>query len=58
MGGILAIPVPFFTFMQFIFNNITIGVIFFIVGVLIYYRQLAPYVFDLQENDPTNDPLW
>ncbi|MFJ8091083.1 TIGR04104 family putative zinc finger protein [Lysinibacillus sp. NPDC095746] len=58
IGGILAFPVPFFTFMQFIFNNITIGIIFFIAGVLIYYRQLAPYVFDLQENDPTNDPLW
>ncbi|MEB2282127.1 hypothetical protein LAV73_19430 [Lysinibacillus xylanilyticus] len=58
VGGILTFPIPFFVFMQFVFNNITIGIVFFIVGVLIYYRQLAPYVFDLQENDPTNDPLW
>jgi len=58
VGGILTFPIPFFVFMQFVFENITIGIIFFIVGVLIYYRLLAPYVFDLQENDPINDPLW
>ncbi len=58
VGGILTFPIPFFVFMQFVFDNITIGIIFFIVGVLIYYRLLAPYVFDLQENDPINDPLW
>ncbi|MFT9819992.1 TIGR04104 family putative zinc finger protein [Lysinibacillus sp. NPDC056185] len=58
MGGILAFPVPLMSFMHYIFNNFTIGIIFFIVALLIYYRQLAPYVFDLQEDDPTNDPLW
>lgn len=58
VGGILTFPIPFFVFMQFVFDNITIGIIFFIVGVLIYYRLLAPYVFDLQEDDPINDPLW
>ncbi|MFJ8513566.1 TIGR04104 family putative zinc finger protein [Lysinibacillus xylanilyticus] len=58
VGGILTFPIPFFVLMQFVFDNITIGIIFFIVGVLIYYRLLAPYVFDLQENDPINDPLW
>ncbi|GAB0169210.1 TIGR04104 family putative zinc finger protein [Lysinibacillus sp. CTST325] len=58
MGGILAFPFPFISLMHFIFNNITIGIISLVVAVLIYYRQLAPYVFDLQEDDPTNDPLW
>lgn len=58
MGGILAFPFPFISLMHFIFNNITIGIIFLVVAVLIYYRLLAPYVFDLQEDDPINDPLW
>ncbi|MFB7159341.1 TIGR04104 family putative zinc finger protein [Lysinibacillus sp. NPDC056232] len=58
MGGILAFPFPFISLMHFIFNNITIGIIFLIIAILIYYRLLAPYVFDLQEDDPINDPLW
>ncbi|MFF2177821.1 TIGR04104 family putative zinc finger protein [Lysinibacillus sp. NPDC058147] len=58
MGGIIAFPVPFMSFMHYIFNNFTIGIIFFIVAILIYYRQLAPYVYNLQKDDPTNDPLW
>lgn len=58
MGGILTFPIPLMVFMHMIFNNISIGTIFFMAGVLIYYRLLAPYVFDLQEDDPINDPLW
>lgn len=58
MGGILTFPIPLMVFMQLIFNNIAIGTIFFVAGVLIYYRLLAPYVFDLQEEDPINEPLW
>ncbi|MEY9979585.1 TIGR04104 family putative zinc finger protein [Lysinibacillus sp. RC79] len=58
MSGILTFPFPLMVFMQFVFVNITIGMIFFIAGVFIYYRLLAPYVFDLQEDDPINDPLW
>ncbi|KOS60139.1 hypothetical protein FJQ98_10670 [Lysinibacillus agricola] len=58
MSGILTFPIPFMAFMHIIFNNIAIGTIFFVAGVYIFYRLLAPYVFDLQEDDPTNDPLW
>jgi len=58
MGGILAFPIPLMALMHSIFDNISIGTIFFMAGVLIYYRLLAPYVFDLQEDDPINDPLW
>ncbi|MFE3573552.1 TIGR04104 family putative zinc finger protein [Lysinibacillus sp. NPDC059133] len=58
MGGILTFPIPLMVFMHLIFDNISIGTIFFMAGVLIYYRLLAPYVFDLQEDDPINDPLW
>jgi len=58
MGGILAFPIPLMALMQHFIDNFSIGFIFFFAGVFIYYRQLAPYVFDLQEDDPTNDPLW
>ncbi|MGE7688454.1 TIGR04104 family putative zinc finger protein [Lysinibacillus sp. NPDC097214] len=58
MGGILTFPIPLMVFMHLIFDNISIGTIFFMAGVLIYFRLLAPYVFDLQEDDPINDPLW
>ncbi|KOP80289.1 hypothetical protein AMS59_02510 [Lysinibacillus sp. FJAT-14745] len=58
MGGILTFPIPLMALMHMIFDNITIGTIFFIAGVYIYYRLLAPYVFDLQEDDPINTPLW
>ncbi|MFJ7886524.1 TIGR04104 family putative zinc finger protein [Lysinibacillus xylanilyticus] len=58
MGGVLAFPIPLMALMQHFIDNFSIGIIFFLAGVLIYYRLLAPYVFDLQENDPTNDPLW
>ncbi|MGE7945472.1 TIGR04104 family putative zinc finger protein [Lysinibacillus sp. NPDC093688] len=58
MGGILAFPIPLMALMQHFIDNISIGIIFFLAGVFIYYRLLAPYVFDLQEDDPINDPLW
>ncbi|MCL1699360.1 TIGR04104 family putative zinc finger protein [Lysinibacillus sp. Bpr_S20] len=58
MSGILTFPFPFMVFMQFVFSNITIGIIFYLPSIIIYYRLLAPYVFDLQEDDPINDPLW
>jgi len=58
MGGILTFPIPLMALMHLIFDSISIGTIFFMAGVLIYYRLLAPYVFDLQEDDPINDPLW
>lgn len=58
MGGILTFPIPLMVFMQLVFDNISIGTIFFLAAAFIYYRLLAPYVFDLQEHDPMNDPLW
>ncbi|MGE7693679.1 TIGR04104 family putative zinc finger protein [Lysinibacillus sp. NPDC094177] len=58
MGGILTFPIPLMIFMQHFFDNISIGIIFYLAGVFIYYRLLAPYVFDLQEDDPINTPLW
>lgn len=58
MGGILAFPIPLMALMQHFIDNFSIGIIFFLAGILIYYRLLAPYVFDLQEDDPINDPLW
>jgi CXXC-20-CXXC protein len=58
MGGILAFPIPLMALMQHFIDNFSIGIIFFLAGVFIYYRLLAPYVFDLQEDDPMNDPLW
>ncbi|MFJ7183074.1 TIGR04104 family putative zinc finger protein [Lysinibacillus xylanilyticus] len=58
MGGILAFPIPLMALMQHFIDNFSIGLIFFFAGILIYYRLLAPYVFDLQEDDPINDPLW
>jgi len=58
MGGILTFPIPLMVFMHIVFDNISIGTIFFLAGAFIYYRLLAPYVFDLQEDDPMNDPLW
>lgn len=58
MSGILTFPFPFMVFMHYVFSNITIGIIFYLPSIIIYYRLLAPYVFDLQEDDPINDPLW
>ncbi|MGE7090540.1 TIGR04104 family putative zinc finger protein [Lysinibacillus sp. NPDC048646] len=58
LAGILNIPIPMMVFVNHFFDNFFIGIGFFFAGVFIYYYQLAPYIFDLQEDDPMNEPLW
>lgn len=58
IGGVLTMPVPLFIMLQHVFHHYFIGMIFFLVGMFIFYHQLAPYVFKLQEKDPMNEPLW
>ncbi|WP_107949122.1 TIGR04104 family putative zinc finger protein [Lysinibacillus parviboronicapiens] len=58
LAGILNIPFPMMIFMNQLFDNFFLGIGFFGAGVFIYYYQLAPYIFGLQEDDPMNEPLW
>ncbi|WP_155590783.1 TIGR04104 family putative zinc finger protein [Lysinibacillus cavernae] len=58
MGGVLSMPIPFFLMLQHVFHHFFIGIIFFIAGMIIFYYQLVPYVYKLQEKDPMNEPLW
>ncbi|MEA0555336.1 TIGR04104 family putative zinc finger protein [Lysinibacillus irui] len=58
IGGVLTMPIPLFIMLQHVFHHYFIGIIFFLVGMLIFYHQLVPYVYKLQEKDPMNEPLW
>ncbi|MFJ7953879.1 TIGR04104 family putative zinc finger protein [Lysinibacillus sp. NPDC096418] len=58
LGALLNIPISLMVFMHFLFDNFFIGFIFYFLSIIIFYHQLVPYLFDLQEDDPMNEPLW
>lgn len=58
LGLLLNIPISLIAIMSNFFDNFLVGITYYLVSVMIYYHQLVPYLFDLQEEDPTNDPLW
>ncbi|MFJ7736211.1 TIGR04104 family putative zinc finger protein [Lysinibacillus sp. NPDC097287] len=58
LGLLLNIPISMMAIMGNFFDNFLVGITFYLVSLFIYYHQLVPYLFDLQEKDPTNDPLW
>lgn len=58
LGALLNIPIPLLVFISSFFDNLVIGIVFYFVSIFIFYYQLVPYLFDLQEDDPMNEPLW
>lgn len=62
LNGLLQLPmIQIFSFMNHNFHNIFIGIAFYIISTIIYYYQITPYLFALQENDPMKEPqkpLW
>lgn len=58
LGLLLNIPISLIAIISNFFDNFLVGITFYLVSVMIYYLRLVPYLFDLQEEDPTNDPLW
>ncbi|TKI53762.1 hypothetical protein FC756_22285 [Lysinibacillus mangiferihumi] len=52
------LPIPFMVFINYFFSNLLMGISFYIVSVAIYLYILIPVVIKLQEDDPSNEPLW
>lgn len=51
-------PILFMVFINYFFSNPLMGISFYIVSVAIYLYILIPVVMKLQEDDPSNEPLW
>jgi CXXC-20-CXXC protein len=58
LSAILNLPIPFIVFLNQVFDHFFIGILFFIASSVIYHYLLLPDIVKLQEEDPTNEPLW
>ncbi|MFJ5763757.1 TIGR04104 family putative zinc finger protein [Lysinibacillus sp. NPDC093210] len=58
LSAILNLPIPFIVFLNQAFDHFFIGIVFFIASSVIYHYLLLPDIVKLQEEDPTNEPLW
>ncbi|MFJ5789648.1 TIGR04104 family putative zinc finger protein [Lysinibacillus sp. NPDC093197] len=58
LSGLLNLPITFIVFLNLAFDHFLIGFIFFIASSVIYHYLLLPDIVKLQEEDPSNEPLW
>lgn len=58
LSGLLNIPIPFIVFLGQVFDQFFIGILFFIASSVIFHYLLLPDIVKLQEDDPSNEPLW
>jgi len=62
LNGLVQLPLIQLLFLvNFNFNNILVGIAFYVLSIPVYHFILSPYIFALQENDPMKEPqkpLW
>ena len=62
LNGLVQLPLFQILFItSFNFQNILIGITFYVLSIPLFYFILIPYIFALQENDPMKEPqkpLW
>ena len=58
LAGKINMPMPLIIFTHYFFDNLFIGIGCYLAGMFFFIYQISPYVFELQEEDPMNTPLW
>ncbi|MFJ7732614.1 TIGR04104 family putative zinc finger protein [Lysinibacillus sp. NPDC097231] len=58
LAGMVNMHLPLIIFTHYFFDNLFIGIGCYLVGAIFLIYQITPYLFELQEDDPTNTPLW
>ena len=58
LAGMLNMPIPFMVIGLQAFDQFLIGLLFYAISSIIFIYLLIPDIVKLQENDPSNEPLW